>query len=370
MVAGGKLQPMFLRPSFYCPLFSNISTPLLDSSLLTRSRSIQQHSPYIPIGHFIDKQHQSQTAMSSDAYDSNSDFNDEDYSLQSIEIPMHTPPRAASPLPSPLKTLFSPTPANVVDHGVPRLHHAWQCTSCDALHFREDDASFTPTLCGEMMLNGKVWDAECGSTEFRIRAVKISGDGKRKDVEVLPSARDVVIKDGEAVEIERTSPGSEPTGEGHADEPRGRTGTEQSSTQGHATARVHPTRDHSLYRSIHAPPGPTGVWTDAEMDTSSSQPPEHVWKSYGKRGNRLRRIRISLPGLAGSTITAETHTAPALTRYDSVMGLGDRAGQTQDSEDSAAAGEPLSLQAGPQAPRCFKIVDHAGREYALSLIHI
>ena len=313
---------------------------------------------------YTSTQLQTHINMSSESYDSSSDFDDADYSLQSIDIPMRTPPRAASPLPSPLKTLFSPKAANAAEDGVARLHHAWQCTSCDALHFREDDASFTPLLCGEMMLNGKVWDAECGSTEFRIRAVKITGDGKRKHVEVLPSARDVVIKNGEVVEVKWMSPGGEPTGVGHAEEPRGRAGPKQSTIQDHATVRVQSARDQSMYRSMHTPPAPASSWNDAELEASSSQLPEHVWKNSGRRRNRLRRIRISLPGLAGSTVAAETQTAPTITRYDSVMGLGDAAGQTRGSKDTSTAGQPSGLQRGTSAPRSFKIVDHTGRGYA------
>ncbi|TKA83221.1 hypothetical protein B0A55_00664 [Friedmanniomyces simplex] len=143
-----------------------------------------------------------------------SDFDDEDNSLQSIDIPFHTPPRAAPDtrnVPSPFKALFdAPRPSepgeasgsgggeqgNAVtsNTGPVRLQHAWQCLDCDSLHLCGGEASYAPLQCGD---GG---EEPCRGDTFRLHAIRLIGDGTEMRAQVWPVMREVVMKDGEVVE--------------------------------------------------------------------------------------------------------------------------------------------------------------------------
>ncbi|KAK3073105.1 hypothetical protein LTR53_005586, partial [Teratosphaeriaceae sp. CCFEE 6253] len=291
--------------------------------------------------------------MSSERSADDSDFNDEDYSLQSIDMPFDTPPRGPFKTASPLKALFDPSPpavavkdggeasANADNDGAPRLHQAWQCTACETLHFCEGGASYAPLSCGELMVTGQAWEDECEGTEFRLRAVKLTETGKRREVELWPMTQEVCMKDGEVVQVGQTASGEVSAMEGEKEERAAQ----------HLEKRVSIPASDAATLLVKSPDG-EHLDIDKKLHTRPSPRPASASfsKKRGRKPSRgLRRhshAKVAYPRRASLVTAGDADTRPGNERCDSVLNLLHAAGGDGRGGGALGAADHARVQIG------------------------
>ncbi|KAK1807867.1 hypothetical protein LTR12_017776 [Friedmanniomyces endolithicus] len=351
------------------------------------------------------------TAMSSD-------FDDEDYSLQSIDIPFNTPPHAGPDtrnVPSPFKRLSnvlslseeadasssgSGQQGTVVtsDAGSERVHHAWLCDDCGSLHVCEGEASHAPLLCGDEA------DGVCKGTGFRLRAVEFIQDGTGLRVELCPMKREVVMRDGEVVEVTEPaqtegfgvkdlrdsgvqpvpgasdacdfdSNGPEIETANIDDEKSSRDALPDSLPSDDGSATEHKGGDDYHHESDHASPADDfaasdGDGSDPSPPASGGHQPEEVWDDKGKyRVLEQPKLSITLP------CRIRRYGQPALSRWDSAMELAEIAASGEQDNKSAKdeglapigdAPQGARLYTAGKEPRRHLKLDNKGRVYAVA----
>ncbi|KAK1052648.1 hypothetical protein LTS16_001716 [Friedmanniomyces endolithicus] len=353
-----------------------------------------------------------------------SDFNDEDYSLQSIDVPFNTPPHAGPDtcnVPSPFNKLSnalrlsedadasssgSGQQGTVVtsDAGSERVHHAWLCDDCGSLHVCEGEASHAPLLCGDES------DGVCKGTGFRLRAVEFILDGTGLRVEICPMKREVVMKDGEVVEVtesaqtedfgvkdlrdsarqpamngasdacdfDSNSPDIEAANIGDGESSRDARPAGLPSDDG--SAAEHKGGDDRNHQNDHANPAEDfaasdGGGSDPSDPASDAYQPEEVWDDKGRhRVLEQPTLSITLPYMPPA-FKAPASSPPALRRPDSGMELakiavsGEQDEQKAKHEGSAPIGEAWEggrLYAAGKEPRRHLKLDDKGRVYAVT----
>ncbi|KAK0831182.1 hypothetical protein LTR03_015644 [Friedmanniomyces endolithicus] len=345
-----------------------------------------------------------------------SDFDDEDYSLQSIDIPFNTPPHAGPDtrnVPSPFKRLSNALnlseeadasssgsgqqgPVVTSNAGSERVHHAWLCDDCGSLYVCEGEASHAPLLCGDEA------DGVCKGTGFRLRAVEFIQDGTGLRVELCPMKREVVMRGGEVVEVtepaqtegfsmkdlrdsgeqpvtgasdacdfDSNSPDIETAnvddGEGSHDAlPDGLPSDRGSTAKHNGGDDHHRESDHTNPANDFAASDDDG--SDPSPPASGGQQPEEVWDGTGKhRVLEQPTLRIKLP--------CRIRRLPALRRSDSAIVLAGTAvsGEQDETrakdERSAPIGEASQgarLYTTGKEPRRHLKLDDKGRVYAVT----
>ncbi|KAK3113253.1 hypothetical protein LTR53_009655, partial [Teratosphaeriaceae sp. CCFEE 6253] len=291
--------------------------------------------------------------MSSERSADDSDFNDEDYSLQSIDMPFDTPPRGLFKTASPLKALFDPSPpavavkdggeasASADNDGTPRLHQAWQCTACETLHFCEGGASYAPLSCGELMVTGQAWEDECEGTEFRLRAVKLTESDNRREVELWPMTQEVCTKDGEVVQVQKTASGEVSVIEGEKKE----------RAPQHLEKRVSIPASDAATLLVKSPDGEhLGIGQKLHTRPSPRLASASFSKKRGGKPSRgLRRhshAKVALPRRASLVTAGDADTRPGNERCDSVLNLLHAAGGDGRGGGALGAADHARVQIG------------------------
>ncbi|KAK0861404.1 hypothetical protein LTR87_016979 [Friedmanniomyces endolithicus] len=351
------------------------------------------------------------TAMSSD-------FDDEDYSLQSIDIPFTTPPHTGPDTrnaPSPFKRLSNALrlseeadasssgggqPGTVLtsDAGSERVHHAWLCDDCGSLHVCEGEASHAPLLCGDEA------DGVCKGTGFRLRAVEFIQDGTGLRVELCPMKREVVMRDGEVVEVTEPAQtegfgvkdlrdsGVQPvTGASDAcdfdsnspeieaanidDGESSRDALPHGLPSDDGCATEHKDGDDHHHGGDHANPADDfsasdGDGSDTSPPASGGHQPEEVWDDKGKyRVLEQPKLSITLP------CRIRRYGQPALSRWDSAMELAEIAASGEQDNKSAKDGGSAPIGEARQGakqytagkePRRHLKLDDRSRVYAVA----
>ncbi|KAK1819722.1 hypothetical protein LTR12_005892 [Friedmanniomyces endolithicus] len=358
-----------------------------------------------------------------------SDFDDEDYSVQSIDIPFNTPPHAGPDtrsVPSPFKKLSNALKLSeeaeagssgngqqgtvvTSDAGSERVHHAWLCDDCGSLHVCDGEASHAPLLCGDES------DEVCKGTGFRLRAVEFILDGTGLRVEICPMKREVVMKDGEVVEVtesaqtedsgtkdlrdsgklpvmtgaidtcnfDSNSPDIEVANIDDGESSRDALPAGLPSDDG--SVAEHKGGDDQNHENDHANPADDfaasdGGGSDPSDPASGGYQPEEVWDNKGRhRVLEQPTLSITLPcrirRYMPPAFKAPASSPPALRRPDSGMELaetavnGEQAEKRAKNESSAPIGEARRgarlYTAGKESRRHLKL-DDKGRVYAVT----